>query len=101
MYSQTLVLTLALAGLVQADSSDWELTNSQVIFGLVPAQRYVSKKTGMALTLAQPNNPMVDGYFCAPTEAFNDDGIPHVLEHLIFQGRLVPRGLCPLVHLHN
>ena len=86
MLAELLVLA-SLASAIQADSSDWEMTNSVVFANLVPIQRYVSKKTGMVLTLAQPNNPMVDGYFCAPTEAFDDDGLPHTLEHLIFQGR--------------
>ena len=30
--------------------------------------------------------PTVNGYFCLATEAQDDDGLPHTLEHLIFLG---------------
>ena len=30
--------------------------------------------------------PKVQGYLCLPTETFDDDGLPHTLEHLIFMG---------------
>ena len=30
--------------------------------------------------------PIVNGYFCLATEAFDNDGLPHTLEHLIFRG---------------
>ena len=45
----------------------------------VPCFRYRSKRTGLTLTLLQPEGPIVDGYFCLTTEAWDDDGIPHVL----------------------
>ena len=65
----------------------WKLTNSKVYANRIPIERWESQRTGLTITLAKPENPMVNGYFCAPTEARDGDGIPHVLEHLIFQGR--------------
>ena len=47
----------------------------------------MSKRTGMTVVLAPAESPIVNGYLCLATEAFNDDGLPHTLEHLIFLGR--------------
>ena len=37
-------------------------------------------------TTCQVDGPVVNGYFCLATEAHDDDGLPHTLEHLIFLG---------------
>jgi Zn-dependent M16 (insulinase) family peptidase len=49
--------------------------------------KYKSKLTGLTMVFAQAESPIVNGYFCLPTEAYDDDGLPHTLEHLIFLGR--------------
>ncbi len=63
----------------------WELVDDMKYQDSIPAFKFKSRRTGLSLTLLQPESPIVDGYFCLATEAFDDDGIPHVLEHLIFQ----------------
>ena len=80
----------------------------------IPVVKYKSLRTGLTVTVAQvrkiiinrchsmsQNNslgilqrviliqvdgPVVNGYFCLATEAHDDDGLPHTLEHLIFLG---------------
>ncbi len=55
--------------------------------GVLPVTKYKSKLTGLTIVFAQAESPIVNGYFCLPTEAYDDDGLPHTLEHLIFLGR--------------
>ena len=38
------------------------------------------------MAVAKAETPVVNGYFCLPTEAHDNDGLPHILEHLIFLG---------------
>jgi len=52
----------------------------------IPVAKYKSKLTGLTIVLTKTESPIVKGDFCLPTEAHDDDGLPHVLEHLIFQG---------------
>ena len=52
----------------------------------IPVAKYKSLRTGLAVTVAQVEGPVVNGYFCLATEAHDDDGLPHTLEHLIFLG---------------
>lgn len=47
---------------------------------------YVCAETGLRLIAAQVQSPTVHGYFTVQTEAFDDYGCPHTLEHLIFLG---------------
>ncbi|KAL2723884.1 uncharacterized protein V1478_008397 [Vespula squamosa] len=53
---------------------------------IIPVHKYKSKNTGLTVFIAEVDGPIVDGYFCLATEAFDDDGLPHTLEHLIFLG---------------
>ncbi|XP_054720900.1 uncharacterized protein C05D11.1-like [Uloborus diversus] len=48
--------------------------------------KYVSKNSGMSICIAEANGPLVGGYLCFGTEAHDDDGLPHTLEHLVFMG---------------
>ena len=48
--------------------------------------KYVSSKTGLVVTIADVPGPVVDGYLVLATEAHDDDGLPHTLEHLVFMG---------------
>ncbi|KAG7174925.1 Peptidase M16 inactive domain and insulinase-containing protein [Homarus americanus] len=54
--------------------------------GVVPVVKYRSKRTGMHILLAKVEGPLVNGYFTVATEAHDDDGLPHTLEHLVFLG---------------
>lgn len=47
---------------------------------------YKSVSTGMSVVIAQVEGPLVSGYLTIATEAHDDDGLPHTLEHLIFLG---------------
>ena len=52
----------------------------------IPVAKYKSLRTGLTVTVAEVEGPVVNGYFCLATEAHDDDGLPHTLEHLIFLG---------------
>ncbi|CAG8476237.1 27765_t:CDS:2 [Dentiscutata erythropus] len=45
-----------------------------------------SNRTGLSAVLVDVEAPMVSGFFAIPTEATDDDGCPHTLEHLVFLG---------------
>lgn len=64
----------------------WNLVSDYTINGDIPVTKYVSKKTGLTVTIATVQSPIVKGLFCVTTEASTDDGLPHTLEHLIFLG---------------
>ena len=53
---------------------------------IIPVRKYVSSATGMRLYACKINAPIVEGYFSLATEASDDDGLPHTLEHMIFLG---------------
>ena len=42
--------------------------------------------TGLTVAVAKTDFPIVYGHFCLPTPAFDNDGDPYILEHLIFMG---------------
>lgn len=48
--------------------------------------KYVSTRTGMRLYACHVSGPVVKGYFSLATEARDDDGLPHTLEHMVFLG---------------
>ena len=66
---------------------NWELVTNLTIEDTLPVYKFRSKRTGMTIALATAESPIVNGYFCLSTEAFNNDGLPHTLEHLVFLGR--------------
>ncbi|ESO83908.1 hypothetical protein LOTGIDRAFT_222342 [Lottia gigantea] len=65
---------------------NFELLHSVKANNSIPVSKYKSKDTGLTVFLAQVEGPLVNGYFCLATEAHDDDGLPHTLEHLIFLG---------------
>lgn len=67
-------------------NQNFELKCSFTANSLFPVHKYVSTKTGLTVVVAEVEGPVVDGYFCLATEAHDDDGLPHTLEHLIFMG---------------
>ena len=52
----------------------------------IHVSKYASSKSGMVVTIADVPGPIVDGYLVLATEAHDDDGLPHTLEHLVFMG---------------
>ncbi|CAE7404580.1 unnamed protein product, partial [Symbiodinium necroappetens] len=56
------------------------------VYEEVPVALYRCTKTGLRVVAAQVKSPTVHGYFAIQTEAFDDYGCPHTLEHLIFLG---------------
>lgn len=64
----------------------FEVLGSYKAEDILPVHRYRSKRTGITIGLATVEGPAVHGYFCLATEAHDDDGVPHTLEHLIFLG---------------
>lgn len=48
--------------------------------------KWKSRETGLSVVWADVEGPLVNGYFTVATEIFNDSGVPHTLEHLIFLG---------------
>ncbi|XP_077994627.1 uncharacterized protein C05D11.1-like [Glandiceps talaboti] len=66
--------------------ASFEKVSSVVSNGVIPVSKYKSKKTGVTVCHAEVEGPLVNGYFCLATEAHDDDGLPHTLEHLVFMG---------------
>ncbi|XP_013133610.1 PREDICTED: uncharacterized protein C05D11.1-like [Papilio polytes] len=66
--------------------SHFKLISSTKASDVIPVNKYVSEKTGLKVIIANVEGPVVNGYFCLATEAHDDDGLPHTLEHLIFLG---------------
>ncbi|KAK2579672.1 hypothetical protein KPH14_011595 [Odynerus spinipes] len=64
----------------------FELVCSLKANDVIPVHKYKSKNTGLTVFIAEVDGPIVGGYFCLATEAFDDDGLPHTLEHLVFMG---------------
>ncbi|XP_035793712.1 uncharacterized protein C05D11.1-like [Anopheles albimanus] len=52
----------------------------------IQVHKYRSDLTGLTVVIADVEGPVVNGYFTLATEACDDDGLPHTLEHLIFLG---------------
>lgn len=69
-----------------SNMGDFELITSTKSNDTIPVHKYKSTKTGITVVIAEVDGPVVGGYFCIPTETFDDDGLPHTLEHLIFLG---------------
>uniref|UniRef100_A0A182JL08 Uncharacterized protein n=1 Tax=Anopheles atroparvus TaxID=41427 RepID=A0A182JL08_ANOAO len=53
---------------------------------VIPVHKYRSDRTGLTVIVGEVEGPVVNGYFTLATEARDDDGLPHTLEHLIFLG---------------
>ncbi|CAG8536091.1 8052_t:CDS:2 [Ambispora leptoticha] len=52
----------------------------------IDVTKYRSKRTGLSVVHIDVEGPLVNGYFVLATEAHDDDGCPHTLEHLVFLG---------------
>ncbi|TRY64379.1 hypothetical protein TCAL_03614, partial [Tigriopus californicus] len=69
-------------------STGWDLVFHQDWEGgsRLKLRQYRSNRSGLTLIRGDVAGPLVNGYFCLATEAHDDDGLPHTLEHLIFLG---------------
>ena len=54
--------------------------------GGIRGRSYESPRTGLRIVQADVDGPLVNGYMALSTEAHDDDGLPHTLEHLVFMG---------------
>ncbi|CAD7087874.1 unnamed protein product [Hermetia illucens] len=52
----------------------------------IEVSKFRSEATGLSVVIAEVEGPVVNGHFALATEAHDDDGLPHTLEHLIFLG---------------
>ncbi len=66
--------------------TDFEEVYSTTVNGLIPVRKYKSKHSPLRVVIADVDGPIVSGFFCLATEAHDDDGLPHTLEHLVFMG---------------
>ncbi|XP_076234685.1 uncharacterized protein C05D11.1 [Calliopsis andreniformis] len=64
----------------------FELIHSIKSNNTIPIHIYKSTNTGITVCIAEVEGPVVCGYFFLATEAHDDDGLPHTLEHLVFLG---------------
>lgn len=67
-------------------SSQFSKLQSLVLEPGIPVEKYRSNRSGLTVCVADVPGPLVNGFFCLATEAHDDDGLPHTLEHLIFLG---------------
>ncbi|GFS72170.1 uncharacterized protein C05D11.1 [Nephila pilipes] len=67
-------------------ASMYECTAEILTDGGVKLSKYKSTKSGLTICIAEADGPLVEGYLCVATEAHDDDGLPHTLEHLVFMG---------------
>ncbi|KAJ6247091.1 presequence protease [Anaeramoeba flamelloides] len=64
----------------------WEVDVEIPLENNVKVTKYHSKKTQLKVTIVDVPTPIVNGYFVLATEANDNFGCPHVLEHMIFLG---------------
>ena len=64
----------------------FDLISSVTGDGDLLVNKYKSTTTGMTAVVANVDGPLVNGFLAIATEAHDDDGIPHTLEHLVFLG---------------
>ena len=69
-----------------SEDTGFELLYSTTVNQKIPIKKYKSTKTALKIVIAEVDGPVVNGYFCLATEAHDDDGLPHTLEHLVFMG---------------
>jgi Zn-dependent M16 (insulinase) family peptidase len=82
-----------------AGPAGWQVVARAEALGRLPVAEYRSLGSGLSLVVAGVEGPLLEGRLLLATEAKDDLGLPHVLEHLVFQGsaRLPYPGLHSLV----
>lgn len=68
------------------ESQDYKLIEEVTTDGDIPLTLYENQITGLKVVTAYVECPIVKGDLVFATEAFDDDGLPHTLEHLVFMG---------------
>ena len=68
------------------NTSHWAIHSRFNLISTIEVVKYKSTLTGFTIVLTRVESPIVHGYFCLATEAADNDGLPHTLEHLIFLG---------------
>ena len=53
---------------------------------VIPVTLHRSDKTGLTVVHAEIAQTLVEGVICLATEAHDNDGLAHTLEHLVFMG---------------
>lgn len=62
------------------------LTEFPLEYAASSVKKWKSSRTGLQAALVDRESPIVDGFFAVATEATDDSGAPHTLEHLVFMG---------------
>lgn len=63
-----------------------QIQRFDVDYADVTITQYVSRRTGLRISVADQKGPIVAGYLTVATEIHDDSGSPHTLEHLCFLG---------------
>ncbi len=58
---------------------------STMLLGM-SVEKWRSRKTGLTVLWANFDSPLLNCYMTLASEIFEDSGVPHTLEHLIFLG---------------
>lgn len=66
--------------------ASFDLVAKTLIEPRIEVKKFKSKKTSLTVVLADVEGPVFNGFFALATEAHDDDGLPHTLEHLVFMG---------------
>lgn len=67
-------------------SQNYRVVEKVFTDGEIPVTLYMNEVTGLRIVTADIECPIVKGDLVFATEAFDDDGLPHTLEHLVFMG---------------
>ncbi|XP_032814630.1 uncharacterized protein C05D11.1-like [Petromyzon marinus] len=67
-------------------TGNFDLESEVCATGNISVKKFRSRESGLTVCLADVEGPLVGGHFCLATEAYDDDGLPHTLEHLVFMG---------------
>jgi len=62
------------------------LARVPVRYADVVVEKWQSTQTGLTVLWANVDSPLVNGYITVASEVFDDSGVPHTLEHLVFLG---------------
>lgn len=75
------------SGLAPSEVGHFELVESfRTEYSPNIISKYISRKSGLSVTIVQRESPKVLGLFTLATEILDDSGAPHTLEHLCFMG---------------
>lgn len=67
-------------------SQNFSLDEEVIADGDISIKHFTSNVTGLRVVVAYVESPIVKGDLVFATEALDDDGLPHTLEHLVYLG---------------